>query len=45
MKELVDAGADIKACDDDSMVAADIVKDVHAKDTKVLKKTLRALGL
>jgi hypothetical protein len=44
MKELVGAGADFKALDDDGITEADIGRRGHGKD-EVLGKTVRALGL
>jgi hypothetical protein len=43
MKELVGAGADIGARDDDGMTAAEIVRSVHEQNEEVVSKMLRTL--
>jgi ankyrin repeat protein len=43
MKELVGAGANIGARDDDGMTAAEIVRSAHEQNEEVVSKMLRIL--
>lgn len=43
MKELVDAGADTGATDDEGMTAVEIARSVYGEDDKVLGRLLGAL--